>query len=241
MTFDLQRSKIISVSVDGNHENEIGWRLAQGSLASRQEAIVLQTVFGGEAISAVYVLDQVARDQLKIYTITPENVDETANMIHSAAASDSVKKAAAKGWSAICPKYKIQIGNWYGMGWVEWDPSTGDARFLIIGTVDEDVMTPNIMGGAITDKGLLPLLAKGIGLGLLDLHDLGALAIGIYGPALCGIGIAMALDAGLATYLLGLWAFGGLALLFGFCLGITLIGHMHHMPGIIQRRKEEEK
>lgn len=236
-TFDLQRDGIICTAVAGDIESEIAWTLTRGSMVSRQEASILQDVFGETAISTVVVLDAVSRDQKRIYTITPENVAQTACMLHSSTVREHIKDAVEKGWSAICPQHSTQIGNWSGFGWVEWDPKTGKSCFWILGEIDGDKFAQIVMGGGATDGHFFPgddLVGKG----LLALHELEALGLGlalIFGGL---YGMKAAAEYGLAMGLLGGWAFGGLALLALLALGLGLYGHFVHMP-VIPRREEQ--
>jgi hypothetical protein len=111
-----------------------------------------------ESVSTMKILELANNRDIRIYTITAENI---GNAVPALQLPDSVKNEikddVTAGQIVVVPEKEIQIKSWNGTGGAPIDPETGSGRYMIYGGLGEEQE-----GGTTVDPVTwIPILLEG--------------------------------------------------------------------------------
>ncbi len=132
MIVDADRRIVGPFSVDGV-DNSCDYMRVAGADASIQENRIWETRFEVEAISTIKILELAADSLINVCEITssiPADcpwIDQPSHVI------DAINNALAQGHHVIIPERQFTYYNWTGTGWIDLDPTTCAAGYIISG------------------------------------------------------------------------------------------------------------
>jgi hypothetical protein len=132
MIVDADRKIIGPFSVDGL-DNDCDYMRLGGADGSIQENRVFETRFGEEAISAVKILELAADSAITVCEITSSIAADCPGINQPSHVIDAINSALSQGHHVIIPKREFTYYNWTGTGWIDIDPVTCAAGYIISG------------------------------------------------------------------------------------------------------------
>jgi len=150
MIVDADRKIIGPFSVDGM-DNDCDYMRLGGADGSIQENRVFETRFGEEAISAIKILELAADSAITVCEITSSIAADCPGINQPSHVINAINSALSQGHHVIIPKREFTYYNWTGTGWIDIDPVTCAAGYIISGgqnggaTVQEwEITYPNL-------------------------------------------------------------------------------------------------
>jgi hypothetical protein len=150
MIVDADRKIIGPFSVDGV-DNDCDYMRLGGADGSIQENRLFEDRFGEEAISAIKILELASDSGIPICEITYSIAAECPGIDQPSSVISAINSAIAQGHHIIIPKRRFTYYNWTGTGWIDIDPATCAAGYIIAGgqnggaTVQEwDITYPDL-------------------------------------------------------------------------------------------------
>jgi hypothetical protein len=123
-----------SYPVDGNRSRLFGFNFASGMWSSLMEDHVFTQFHNLPSVSTIKALNEATWKGQAIYQINATNVNTAlARTSLPQAVEDSIRDAVSSGKWVIAHEAQVRILNWTGAGWIEYDPVTGVAGWLIYG------------------------------------------------------------------------------------------------------------
>jgi|GEM_PF-5236872 len=148
---DVKRNIVNPVSKKGRSQDELSWMLNTGAIGSAAEHAVFEQLYGIESVSTEKVLTLANRQGLKIYHINRSNAQEIVPLLDTfPVVKQNIMEAVDAGLTAVVPEKNIQIGQWYGQGWIIVDENTGSAGYLLAGHIVSGAITEEITSGGAT-------------------------------------------------------------------------------------------
>ncbi len=87
---------------------------------------------GWPAVSAVRFLEAAAENEVPIYVLDAGNFSQLAPQLQLPAhVMASISQTIREGKAAVVPKEALRLADRLDVGWIELDPQTGGAAFLI--------------------------------------------------------------------------------------------------------------
>jgi hypothetical protein len=155
MSIDFTHETLFAVGTGDREEK--AFMLSKGMLGSCLEHEIFEQLYNIESVSTMKILELANNRDIRIYTITEENI---ANALPALQLPDYVKNQIKDdvnaGQIVVVPEKEIQIKSWNGTGWASIDPETGSGRYMISGGLVGE------QGGTIVDHVIwIPLLSEG--------------------------------------------------------------------------------
>jgi hypothetical protein len=101
-----------------------------GADGSYQENRVFETEFGEEAVSTIKILQLAGEQGIPVVDVTPGNI---GTLTHPPSVINAVINALNQGHDVLIPRDPLIYYEWTGTGWIDMEPSTGAAGYLISG------------------------------------------------------------------------------------------------------------
>ena len=139
--FDLISNAHIVQPKDGDQAKAKAWTVAAGYLSSGGEHSVFEQMYQAQAVSTVKIFALANDQNIAIRQITKENISTELPQIEtSQEIKNEIQNSVNQGRVVTIPETPITYHSWTGTGWVDMDPNTGAAGYMIQG---------GLAGGAI--------------------------------------------------------------------------------------------
>jgi N-acetylmuramoyl-L-alanine amidase/transglutaminase-like putative cysteine protease len=145
---DADRRIIGPFPVDGNNSKKVPYMKLTGYDGSFMEHRVFEDNFESPAVSTIRAFHVSAQQGINLCTITTSIAGQCPGFSHNASVTAAVNAALAKGNIVIIPRTSIQYEQWAGTGYIDMEPATGAAGYIISGGINGNV---SVSGGAIVD------------------------------------------------------------------------------------------
>ncbi len=133
---DVKRNIVTPISTSGKNSDELAWMLNSGTLGSVAEHAIFEGLWKEPAVSTEKILQLANNSGARIYVIDSTNVNQIVPQLDTfPIVKQSIRDAASRGWRIIIPQRNLQFHDWYGAGWIEMDPATGSAGYLLAGYI----------------------------------------------------------------------------------------------------------
>ncbi|MEW6096115.1 MAG: hypothetical protein AB1567_06280, partial [bacterium] len=131
---DVARNVDFARSSEGDTTKEKQYVVSSGIISSILEHSIFEQVFGGEAISAVKILEIANNAKIPIYSIDKSNIEKVLpDLSVDVDVIADIQNAVNAGCVVTIPKQEISFEGWTGTGYIIIDPETGDGSYLISG------------------------------------------------------------------------------------------------------------
>jgi hypothetical protein len=154
MSIDFTHETIFVVGTRDREEE--AFMLSTGMLGSCLEHEIFEQLYNIESVSTMKILELANNCDIRIYTITKENIGNALPALQLPDyVKNQIKDDVNAGQIVVVPQQEILIGNWNGTGWASIDPETGVGEYIIRGGLSGE-----IEGGTIVNdvKRVYPLL-----------------------------------------------------------------------------------
>lgn len=119
---------------------------AIGTSSSGLESVFLDVLLGWPAVSTIEALRTAADEELAVQGIGPENAAAIVPTLGvPQAVKDRIAEVTASGRRVIIPTASQRLADWRGDAWIEYDPATGAAGFLIAGGTNGGAFTVRLV------------------------------------------------------------------------------------------------
>jgi hypothetical protein len=119
---------------DGDTSKEKLFALQYGTTSSYLEHLVLEQMFGIEAISTMKVLQIANNSNIPIYTLNSDNLSRLLPQLTiEEEIKTKIKEAVLAGNLVVVPKDDISYYGWNGVGYIVLNPNTYEGAYLISG------------------------------------------------------------------------------------------------------------
>lgn len=133
---DAGRKLVSPFSVGGDEGESKSFMMLTGADGSVSENRLFEDEYGESAVSAIKIIELASDRGIPIYEIDENNIDTVFPLLGlpdyvKAAISDAV----GRGRVVTVPQLEIEYGSlpWCGVGYVDMDPATGEADYIIPG------------------------------------------------------------------------------------------------------------
>jgi hypothetical protein len=145
---DADRRIIGPFAVDGNNAKTVPYMLLTGYEGSAMEHRIYEETYDSRAVSTIRALHISASQGIPICYITNTIASACPGFSHSSSVLSAVNTALSRGHVVIMPARSMTYGEWSGTGYIDLNPQTGAAGYIIAGGISGDVQAA---GGAIVD------------------------------------------------------------------------------------------
>lgn len=145
---DADRRIVGPFPVDGNDAKTIPYMKLTGYDGSFMEHRIFEDNFESPAVSTIRAFHVSVQQGIPLCTITSSIGAQCPGFSHSPAVTAAVNDALARGNIIIIPRTSITYEQWVGTGYIDMDPTTGAAGYIISGGINGNV---TVSGGAIVD------------------------------------------------------------------------------------------
>lgn len=149
---DAKRNIYTPISIFGDDSRELDFMILGGYNGSFQEHNLFEDFFHLEAISTVKLLSLANEQGMPVYDIDSSNIDAILPLLGvDASVKSAIQSSVAAGHVVKIHQDNLTVKNWTGAGYVDRDPTTNAAGFIISGglaggaTVEIDPSTGEII------------------------------------------------------------------------------------------------
>lgn len=134
LVVDADRKISGPFSVKGDTAKPKSFMILSGADGSISENRIFEDEYGEEAVSTIKILELSSDLGIPIYTFTNDNIDTLYSALNlSATNENSLYYAVSIGHEVTVPRDNITYGQWYGTGYIDMEPDTGAAGYIISG------------------------------------------------------------------------------------------------------------
>jgi len=132
---DAKRNIYTPISISGDDSRELDFMILGGYNASYQEHNLFEEFFHLEAISTVKLLSLANEQGMPVYDIDQSNIDDIWHSLDLPTDVESAIWSAVKNQNHIVRVHEdtLIVKNWTGAGYVDRDPTTNAAGYIISG------------------------------------------------------------------------------------------------------------
>lgn len=136
MHIDVDRDIVSPVCLNGDSEATKNFMLLSGIMSSAMEHGIFEQLYGFCSVSASKVLT-IANDwDIPIYTVTADNIAHVLPLLQvSSRVKSDIQNAINAGHTVTIPEKEIVYYQWKGVGYIDLDPSSNSAAYMISGTL----------------------------------------------------------------------------------------------------------
>lgn len=149
LVVDADRRIIGPFGVSGDPAYEVPYMIVSGMEGSLMENRVFEDIYEQEAVSTIKILALASDAAIDICTITSSIAADCPGTSQPTSVLSAINAALAAGHVVTIPKAPITVGMWVGTGYIDMDPSTGAAGYIISGGINGAV--EGLGGGATVD------------------------------------------------------------------------------------------
>lgn len=161
LTVDADRRIIGTFAVDGDESKEVPFMLLSGYDGSIMENRVFEDIYAQRAISTIKILELSNDANIPVYRITTSIAQDAPGLSQSASIVSAINSALSQGHHVVIPRTPITVGQWQGTGYINLNPTTGAAGYIISGGISGSV---SANGGATVDVWPISLGCSPIGM-----------------------------------------------------------------------------
>ena len=148
MTVDADRHIVGPFGANGDNSKVLPFMKLTGYDGSFMENDVFEDTYAQRAVSTIRIL-QWSHDQgIPTCYITNSISSACPGFSHSSSILSAVNNALAQGHVVIIPRQDITIGRWSGTGYIDMDPASGAAGYIISGGISGE---ETACGGSTVD------------------------------------------------------------------------------------------
>lgn len=134
MHIDVDRDIVSPVSLNGDSEATKNFMLLSGIMSSAMEHGIFEQLFNFRSISAAKVMALANAWGIPIYTVTSENITQVLPLLQvSSRVKGDIQNAVNRGHTVTIPEQELDYYDWHGTGYIDLDPSSGSAAYMISG------------------------------------------------------------------------------------------------------------
>jgi hypothetical protein len=134
MHIDVDRDIVSPVSLNGDDGDIRNFMLQSGIMSSAMEHGIFEQLFNFRSISAAKVMTLANAWGIPIYTVTNENISLVLPLLQvSSRIKSDIQNAVNAGHTVTIPEKEIDYYDWHGAGYIDLDPSSGAAAYMISG------------------------------------------------------------------------------------------------------------
>jgi transglutaminase-like putative cysteine protease len=133
LTVDADRDIVGPFAVNGTHATELAFMHLSGADGSISENRVFEDTYSEEAISTIKILELAADMGISACRITSSIDADCPGFSQSGSVRTAVTTALSKGHVVTIPRAAITYRQWSGTGYIDMNPSTGAAGYIISG------------------------------------------------------------------------------------------------------------
>jgi hypothetical protein len=134
MHIDVDRDIVSPVSLNGDDEDIRNFMLLSGIMSSSMEHGIFEQLFNFRSISAAKVMTLANAWGIPIYTVTDDNIAQVLPLLQvSSRIKSDIQNAVNAGRTVTIPEQELDYYNWHGTGYIDLDPSSGAAAYMISG------------------------------------------------------------------------------------------------------------
>ncbi len=143
VSLDVRRDSRVVVSAKDDALSKAGYFATVGGIGSSLEGVMIGQVFGLEGISTMRVLQIANNSSIPILSIDSGNAALIETLDYPDSLKSDLRAAVAEGDEIVIPKSAIDYYGYRGTGWIERDPDTGAAGYMIAGGLAGGQSTTN--------------------------------------------------------------------------------------------------
>jgi hypothetical protein len=147
---DADRRVIGTFAADGDSGKNRQYMVLTGMDGSTHENQVFEDIFAQNAISTIKILELASDQGVLICTIDSNIGVDCPGFSHGVSLTNAVNSALATGHVVTIPEDPIVVDLWSGTGYIDMDPVSGAAGYIISGGISGDVQVS--AGGATVDS-----------------------------------------------------------------------------------------
>jgi hypothetical protein len=134
LNMDVDRNIFMPFSKTGEASMTKSFMIITGMIGSSLESGIFEQLYFTPSVSTITILILAASQDFLIYTINATNIDRILPKLQvSKAVKAAIQNAVAQGREVTIPEREIHYLNWSGTGWIEMDPHSGSAAYMISG------------------------------------------------------------------------------------------------------------
>ena len=134
LIIDVDREVATTKSEGSDPDKKKAFLLSKGVIMSELEHVIFEQFFGLEAVSTMKIFKTAILSGISIVTITKENIAEVFPLLQiNSSVKDDISNLINAGKTITVPLLPVQIGSWYGAGYIAIDPITSDGAYVIEG------------------------------------------------------------------------------------------------------------
>ena len=134
LVVDADRCTVGTFPVDGDEDEEKAFMVLSGADGSVSENRIFEDTFDEEAVSTIKILELASDLGIPVYTFNSSNIGSIYSSLNlSSSVESAIYSAVAGGNEVTVPRDNITYMDWYGTGYINMDPDTGAAGYIISG------------------------------------------------------------------------------------------------------------
>lgn len=134
MVVDADRCTVGPFPVDGDNDKQKAFMVLSGADGSISENRIFEDTFDEEAVSTIKILELASDMGIPIYTFNSSNIGSIYSSLNlSSTVESAIYSAVAGGQEVTVPRDNITYLEWYGTGYIDMDPISGAAGYIISG------------------------------------------------------------------------------------------------------------
>jgi transglutaminase-like putative cysteine protease len=149
MFVDSRRRIVGPFGANGDTSKELPFMKLTGYSGSFMENKVFEATYGQRAVSTIHILQSTHDQSIPTCYISNSIASACPGFSHSSSVLSAVNDALAQGHLIIIPQRDFTIGQWSGTGYIDMNPSTGAAGYIISGGINGEIST---YGGSTVDS-----------------------------------------------------------------------------------------
>ncbi|MCK4911774.1 MAG: transglutaminase domain-containing protein [Thermodesulfovibrionales bacterium] len=177
---DVDRNVSLVKGISGNSKDRLNYLRTSGIISSALEHLTVERFLGKESISAVKALTLANDSGIPVYAINSENIEVVDSLEISTEEKEDMLNFINSGNLVIASKSKVDSYEYSGMGYIVYNPNSGNGAYLITGnengsttvretteilieTIDSEILGPIFslsQRGAIAKESIYALLKK---------------------------------------------------------------------------------
>ena len=132
---DADRRIVGPFAVDGNASKHVPYMFLTGYDGSTMENRIFEDTYEQEAVSTIKILELASDAGIPVFRIITSIAADAPGLSQPASVVNAINAALAQGHHVIVPRNGMTIGNWSGTGYIDLNPNTGAAGYIISGGI----------------------------------------------------------------------------------------------------------
>lgn len=134
LVVDADRCIVGPFAVNGDSSKSKPFMVLSGADGSISENRIFEDMYDEEAVSTIKILELASDAGIPIYKFDSSNIGSIYSTLNlSSSVESAIYSAVAGGHEVTVPRDNITYSEWYGTGYIDMDPATGAAGYIISG------------------------------------------------------------------------------------------------------------